>query len=313
MRLISYSLILLASTLGASTALAAEPPGSQYEFQLSEGKADLQAQNAERAVTAADAAVRINPDRWEGYALAGDALLGLKRYEDAADALSKAIERAPAAMQAALRERRRAAVLAESELLPVHEAPPPPPPRTPSFGRVPPAKEAREAAGLRGSADPVWVDPESGLMWARPWYYPPSAPEAPWNFAISRSFCAALQLIGFGDWRLPTFDELQRVYLVSGKGWRWTVPKFSAGYGINAALKADTWRPASFVIGADTFAGNRLLIWTSTAGAADAEHTAIYFGRRFSVGNELRLGTSLKGERTRNPFQGYALCVRAAQ
>jgi hypothetical protein len=32
-----------------------------------------------------EAAIKMNADRWEGYALAGGALMNLKRYEEAAE------------------------------------------------------------------------------------------------------------------------------------------------------------------------------------------------------------------------------------
>ncbi len=85
-----------------------------FDAQISQGNAALQSGRADAALSAGDAAVRIAPDRWEGYALSGRALLALKRYEMAADALSRAIERAPAAEQPALRALRRDCLLAEA-------------------------------------------------------------------------------------------------------------------------------------------------------------------------------------------------------
>ena len=117
-------------------------------------------------------------------------------------------------------------------------------------------------------------------------------------------------MLGYSNWRLPTLEEIQRVFPVSSKGWRWAAPEFDAAYGINQALKSGAWRPAAFTVNGDSFNGNRLLLWTSTPGDQPGEHAALYFGRRFSVNDEQKQGTSLKGTRTRNPFQGYALCVR---
>ncbi|HEY7930558.1 MAG TPA: POTRA domain-containing protein, partial [Steroidobacteraceae bacterium] len=90
------------------------PSNDDFDAQISQGNAALQSGRADAALSAGDAAVRIAPDRWDGYALSGRALLALKRYEMAADALSRAIELAPAAEQATLRALRRQCLLAEA-------------------------------------------------------------------------------------------------------------------------------------------------------------------------------------------------------
>ena len=99
--------ILLGTILGAQTT-------SDYDLKVQKGKSQLQAGSADAALASAEEAIKQNADRWEGYALAGGALMNLKRYEEAADKLSKAIDRAPEPKQPALRDLRRHCLLAES-------------------------------------------------------------------------------------------------------------------------------------------------------------------------------------------------------
>src|SRR5713226_4748542 len=104
---LALALIAVAPYSGGQTA-----PG--YDALITQGNALLQAGNADEALKSGEAAIKARADRWEGYSLAGGALLNLKRYEDAADALSKAIDRAPESKQPALRAQRRECLLAES-------------------------------------------------------------------------------------------------------------------------------------------------------------------------------------------------------
>src|ERR1700722_18479216 len=67
---------------------------SDYRTLIDKGNTQLQADDAESARKAGEAAVHQDASRWEGYALAGGALMNLRRYEEATDMLSKAIERA---------------------------------------------------------------------------------------------------------------------------------------------------------------------------------------------------------------------------
>jgi hypothetical protein len=149
-------------------------------------------------------------------------------------------------------------------------------------------------------------------MWARPWDYPTDA-RAPWDFNGAQSFCSTLRLGGYSDWRLPNATEAQDVYLVSPKKWAWSSPQFDADYGLNSALRDGTWKPPMISANGDTFKGDRILVWTSTQGDAGGEHAALYFGRSYSIKDDAKTGVSLPGERTRNPFQGYALCVRSVR
>jgi tetratricopeptide (TPR) repeat protein len=86
---------------------------------VQKGRAQLQAGTPDLALASGEAAIKMNAERWEGYALAGGALMNLKCYEDAADKFSHAIDRAPEAKQAALRDLRKQCVLAESGAAPV--------------------------------------------------------------------------------------------------------------------------------------------------------------------------------------------------
>jgi len=381
-------LCCLALSAALLAGLAQAQPAPTFESQIQQGQAQLAAGNAESALNAGDAAIRIDPERWDGYALAGRALLALKRYEAAADAFSRAIERAPAAEQATLREQRRqtlvaevlagaggatAAVPAAPVAAPVAPAAAPVAPVAPAAAPVarvvapaapvapPPAPVAAAAPVVRAAAaaapvaaapaaaapapaaavqqasfaaapvqtapkgrrkgrpaiilDPAdagWIDASTGLMWSKPWYYPPLVRGA-WNYRDAAAFCADLRLLGYDDWRLPTAEELQQVYLVSSHGWRWSEPKFAPESGMTEALKSGLWKVPGFSVGGDEFEGNRLLLWSSTAGEADGEHLGVYFGRPYSVKDATSSAVSFPGEVRRTPFHGYAICVRNAR
>jgi len=307
---------------------------SAHDVQLQQGTAQLRSGDADAALASGDAAIRIAPERWDGYALAGRALLRLKRYEAAADALGLAIERAPPSQQPALRDLRRESLLQESGVTGAATAPTGQP--SAASATAPSAGAAAPAVGPSASAvgpataaveptmravesttpvvvtDAVWVDASTGLMWARPWAYPAAA-RGPWNFHGAESFCSALRMLGYSNWRLPSAAEAQHVYLVSSKRWQWSNPQFEAAYGLNDALKRGAWKLAPITANGDTFDGRRLLVWTSTPGDGSGAHSALYFGRRYSVNDDSTVGVSLPGEIRRNPYQGYALCVRSEQ
>jgi len=98
------------------TASAQAAP--DYDALVHQGNAQLQAGNNDLALATANSATKLNGDRWEAYALAGGALMNLKRYEEAADDFSKAIDRAPEAKQTGLRDLRRKCLLAETGVTP---------------------------------------------------------------------------------------------------------------------------------------------------------------------------------------------------
>ena len=233
-------------------SMAAEAPAvaqtsMSFEAQISAGQAALAARSFDRALTLGDAAIRIDPERWDGYALAGLALLNLKQYEPAADALSKAIERAPDEQQSRLRDLRRQCLVAETSAPAQPATAPVAQSAAPTTASEPqtelaatPAPVARRSVGLnlRGSYEPsVWVDPSTGLTWGRPWYYPAPDKGWPWNFREAQSFCTKVYLGGYSDWRLPTAEELQHVFHTSSRGFLWSRPEFDPGYGIDEAFK----------------------------------------------------------------------------
>jgi tetratricopeptide (TPR) repeat protein len=319
--------VLVASfiSLAAPALVSATEEGrSTFDTQVGVARAALSAGNLDQALALGDAAIRMSPERWDGYAIAGQALLGLRQYEPAADALSKAIERAPDAQQGVLRDLRRECLVAESASPASSPAAPPTAPgalkasapvaSSNQGGMLPPSPRAieRPVATSQARPDPaVWLDASTGLMWARPWYYPKDGMAGPWNLSDAQSFCSMLDLGGYSHWRLPTVDELQHVFRVSSEGWRWSRPAFDPEYGIDEALEQKRWRPSEFVVGGDHFQGNRLLLWTSTPAEKPGEHVGMYFGNRYSVRDDQRLGSSFEGSARRTPYQGYALCMRS--
>jgi formylglycine-generating enzyme required for sulfatase activity len=108
----------------ASTAYSAATPPT-YDVLIQQGKTQLQGGNAGLALDSSRGAIKLSATRWEGYALAGGALMNLKRYEEAADSLSEAIKNAPEAKQPALRDLRRQCLLAESGSPAAASTPPP--------------------------------------------------------------------------------------------------------------------------------------------------------------------------------------------
>jgi tetratricopeptide (TPR) repeat protein len=96
------------------TAYSATPMAPKYDELIQQGKSQLQAGSALQAAASGRAAIKMSAERWEGYALVGGALINLKRYDEAIDLLTKAIELAPEAKQAALRDLRRQSHIADS-------------------------------------------------------------------------------------------------------------------------------------------------------------------------------------------------------
>ncbi len=113
-RPLSRCLILLA--LLAFTRLT--PAQNGYDALLTSARASLQSGQNEQAVTTANKAIAADKARWEAYAVAGGALMNLKRYEEAADQLSQAIQHAPESKQPGLRDLRKQCLLAESGVAP---------------------------------------------------------------------------------------------------------------------------------------------------------------------------------------------------
>jgi tetratricopeptide (TPR) repeat protein len=87
---------------------------ANYDGLVRQGNTQLQSGNNDAALTSANAAIRANADRWEAYAVAGGALMNLKRYEEATDQFGHAIDHAPEAKQAGLRDLRRKCLVLEA-------------------------------------------------------------------------------------------------------------------------------------------------------------------------------------------------------
>jgi tetratricopeptide (TPR) repeat protein len=84
-----------------------------YDNLVQEGNRQLQVGDLSDALATANRAIALDHGRWQAYALSGGALMNLKRYEEAADSLSKAIDRAPATKQSGLRELPSASALTQ--------------------------------------------------------------------------------------------------------------------------------------------------------------------------------------------------------
>jgi Flp pilus assembly protein TadD len=90
-RLITISYLAL-MTFGV---YAKSQTASDYDTLVQKGKTQLQAGSADLALASSEAAIKLDANRWEAYGLAGGALMNIKRYEEAEDSLSRALDRAP--------------------------------------------------------------------------------------------------------------------------------------------------------------------------------------------------------------------------
>jgi tetratricopeptide (TPR) repeat protein len=293
-RLFFRSLSLaLGLMIGASNSGARAAPG--YDALITQGNALLQAGKDDQALNSGEAAIVMGRDRWEGYALAGSALLNLKRYEDAADALSKAIDRAPQSKQHALRDMRRQCLLAESGYPPATNTGAPAPAgqaEAPNHladveapNHLADTEAQRENERKRLVAKLTWADPATNLMWAK--YSRPSE-YAHANFTRATDYCAALRSLGYADWRLPTVVEFMHVYHFSAD---LTTVHLDGGLAPNEEIL------------------RYLGFWTSTPGHKDGEHVLVFEGKSISsrdTDGAGRVGGWLAGQ----PWNGAIVCVR---
>jgi hypothetical protein len=67
-------------------------------------------------------------------------------------------------------------------------------------------QQQRAEAASQDATGGVWTDPATGLMWTRK----DNGYALRWQPAAE--YCRSLQLAGFSDWRLPSIDELKRIY-----------------------------------------------------------------------------------------------------
>jgi tetratricopeptide (TPR) repeat protein len=313
----SFRSLCLAVALIAGASGAGALAASGYDAFIAQGNALLQAGNADQALNSGEAAIKISADRWEGHALAGGALMNLKRYEDAADALSKAIDRAPESKQPALRDQRRQCLLAESGYPAVTNSSVPTSTspaeivlwksienshtaadfqnylgQYPNGAFVEPARShlADTEAQLENDrkrlvAKLTWTDPATGLMWAK--YSRPSE-YAHANFSRATEYCAALRSLGYADWRLPAVGEFMRIY-------HFAADSATVQLDGELAMNKDILRYLGF--------------WTSTPGDQDGEHVLVFEGKSVSSRNNEgagRVGGWLAG----HPWNGAIVCVR---
>jgi hypothetical protein len=78
--------------------------GPDYDALVRQGNTQLQAGNNKEALVSANAAIKIDADRWEAYAVAGGSLINLGRCDEAKADLNQAIQRAPEAKRPVLRD-----------------------------------------------------------------------------------------------------------------------------------------------------------------------------------------------------------------
>ena len=280
----SFRSLCLALVLIAAGSYSAAHAAPDYEAFITQGNALLKAGNAAQALNAGEGAIKYRVDRWEGYALAGGALMNLKRYEDAADALSKAIDRAPGSKQPALRDLRRQCLLAESGYPAVANTSVPATAGQ-AEGHLADADAQPENERKRLVAKSTWTDPATGLIWAK--YSRPSE-YAHVNHTRATDYCAALRLLGYADWRLPTVVEFMRIY-------HFEADSATVQFDGELATNKDILRYLGF--------------WTSTPGDQDGEHVLVFEGKSVSNRNndgEGRVGGWIAG----HPWNGAIVCVR---
>jgi tetratricopeptide (TPR) repeat protein len=216
-----------------------------YDALVHQGNAQLQAGNNEQALTTASSAIKLNGDRWEAHALAGGALMNLKRYEEAADQFGHAIDRAPQEKQTGLRDLRKQCILAESGAAATGSATARAPEQSAAattqgeivlwksienssnpadfqtyLAQYPHGafaslanrhlNEAREAEARAEANQRLlatsWIDTTSGLMWARQ----DNGSQITWSQA--RDYCENLRTLDHSDWRLPSVSEVNAIY-----------------------------------------------------------------------------------------------------
>jgi tetratricopeptide (TPR) repeat protein len=213
-----------------------------YDGLVQRGNTQLQAGSNDAALATASTAIKANAGRWEAYAVAGGALLNLKRYEEAEDQFSHAIDHAPEAKQEGLRTLRKQCLSTElgspssasqsvSSGLSVPSSP------GPSQGAFTSQAEIvlwKTIEHSTNSADfssylseyphgafavlaqrrvdemkIIWTDPATGLMWTKE----DSDEEVNWQQAADH--CKNLTLGGYADWRLPELYEFKGIFDLS--------------------------------------------------------------------------------------------------
>jgi tetratricopeptide (TPR) repeat protein len=89
-------------------------------------------------------------------------------------------------------------------------------------------QEAKDRQARQEQADAsngFWRDPSTGLIWTKR----DTEDQVNWNMAAN--YCRNLRLSGYGDWRLPTINELQGIHDPASssratQAWAYSVPEF---------------------------------------------------------------------------------------
>jgi predicted negative regulator of RcsB-dependent stress response len=324
--------ILTSLVLALSLAATRAQPAPTYDALIQQGKNQLQSGNSAQALTSGQQAVQLDAARWEAYALAGGALMNLKRYDEAIDNFSKSIDHAPAEKQDGLRNLRKQCFVAETGATPAPAQPsasaqPQPAATTQAeivlwkaiensqkqedfrvyLGQYPSGAFAALAkqrlADLQAQQQKVdegrvaryaWVDPTNGLMWQRPLQQDEGGQM---NFDDATDTCSNSKLLHLQNWRLPTADEVEGVWQRNRRVFLDRV--------YQKKKPTPSWG-----------------LWTSTAGDSTGEHIVI----NLDNGNRLSMkDTSMKdtkggsgggypgghrGAAASGPVTVNALCVR---
>ena len=223
---------ILTALCACLVALVAVCAGAQtapdYDALVRQGNAQLQSGNNDAALRPARAAIKLNANRWEAYAVAGGALLNLQRYEEAADNFSEAIKHAPETKLAGLRDLRRKCLLAEAGAPATQAASASPAPsatvtqaeivlwKTIENSPNPNDLQAylqqypNGAFAVLALRRLAWTDPATGLMWTIQWARQDNTHYMDWKQA--NNYCGNLRLGSYTNWRLATIDELAGIY-----------------------------------------------------------------------------------------------------
>jgi tetratricopeptide (TPR) repeat protein len=222
-------------TLGCLSGLSAQAQmTSNYDSLIHEGNSQLKAGSADVALTTGQSAVTADANRWEGYTLEGGALMSLNRYEEAADALSKAIERAPVSKQGALESLRTESVrlasaprsnqVSQSEIVlwkSIESSSNPQDYQSYldqySHGafaslaerrleRLSADREVAAASARRRDSEFVWMDQSTGLTWTKH----DNGIDTE-TFRDASHYCSSLKLSEPSAWRLPSYSEVAAV------------------------------------------------------------------------------------------------------
>jgi tetratricopeptide (TPR) repeat protein len=196
-----------------------------YDDQLTRSRVAMNEKRYKDAQSAAEQAIKLDQNRWEGYAMAASAYSSQKLFDDAIGMLQLALPRAPEDRKQLIRD---ALAEARKQLA----APAPTAATAPTQAEIVLWKTIETSsnaadfqaylrqypngafavlakARLQALTDAaenttrgVWVDPTTKLMW--PIYFSRSL-----RWSEATNYCRNLPLAGFRDWRLPDIEELK--------------------------------------------------------------------------------------------------------